>query len=56
MDLSGNGIMKPVIDIFKEAGRYIMRNSYWLIPAVRDIYRTIKDLFNNKKKTENGKS
>lgn len=42
--------MKPIIDILKEAGKYFAKNCYWIIPTVRDVYRTIKDLFNTKKK------
>ena len=47
--------MKPIVDILREAGKYLIKNCYWIIPAVRDVYRTVKELINDKKK-QNGKS
>jgi len=42
-------------NILKEAGKYLVKNSIWLIPLVRSTVETVKELFNHKK-DKNGKS
>jgi hypothetical protein len=46
--------MKPVIEIVKIVGIYLFKNSFWIIPAVKDLYITVKEYIIKKKK-ENGK-
>jgi hypothetical protein len=47
--------MNGFLNILKEAGRYIAKNSIWLIPLVKSTVETVKELFNHKK-DKNGKS
>jgi len=42
-------------NILKKAGKYLVKNSIWLIPLVRSTVETVKELFNHKK-DKNGKS
>lgn len=44
--------MNGFLNILKEVGRYCLKNSVWLIPAVKTVVNTIKELFTYKKNND----